>query len=181
VFGPGEGYQSSGFLTSDTGVSHLAWTESFNGVIANLEMLENDLGISAKPAIQDLKQRLTALKKPKHAPKILYLTRSGGSSGPGTFIDAVIQAAGGENIITEATWNSPDMETLLGLEPDLILTSYFEDGYDSINANPVRHQAVKDYIAEYPRLEISGGLWPCAGPDMIIAAEMLNAKIRSMP
>jgi len=181
VFGPGEGYKSAQFLSPDTGKSHLVWTEDFGGVYANLEKLAADIDQSAGPAILDVQRRLAALQKPRLKPKILYLTRSGGTGGPGTYADAVIRAAGGENIISSDGWSGTEIETLMGLKPDLILTSYFEDGYDSVNSNPVRHQAFKNYIADYPRLEIPGSLWPCAGPDMIIVAEMLNAKILSLP
>lgn len=177
VFGPGEGSQSSKFLRDGTEATSLNWTEDMDGVYANLETLGVALGRSARPAIQSLQQRLSALTLPDQKPRILYLSRSGGTGGPGTFADTVIRAAGGENLITTAGWHGTEMETLIGLKPDLILTSYFEDGYDSVNSNPVRHQAFKDYIADYPRFEIPGALWPCAGPGLIEAAERLNARI----
>ncbi len=148
-----------------------------DGVFANLDTLAAALGRSAKPAINSLKQRLADLTMPDPKPRILYLSRSGGTGGPGTFADAVIRAAGGENLITTTGWHGTEMESLIGLKPDLILTSYFEDGYDSVNSNPVRHQAFKDYIADYPRFEIPGALWPCAGPGLVEAAERLNGRI----
>jgi len=133
------------------------------------------------PVILDIETRLSQLIKPNIKPKILYLDRAGASAGSGTFVDAVITAAGGENIIQSSGWSNPDPEILLGLAPDLILTSYFEDGYESINALPVRHAALKAFIARHERLEIPGALWPCAGPHLVTAVEILNAKIISLP
>ncbi len=178
LFGPGEGFRSGAFLDK---TSALTWGEDFEAIKANYKSLGLALGINAKPVIFDLETRLAKLKHPTIKPSILYLDRSGGSAGPGTFVHAVIEAAGGENLMTTAGWVKPDPEIVLSLEPDLILTSYFNDGYESVNALPIRHTALKHFIEAHERIEIPGALWPCAGPGLIEAAERLNTKIRSLP
>lgn len=178
VFGPGEGARSADFISSSV---RLNWGEEFAAVKSNFQQLGDRLNVNAGPIIRDIEMRLLRLKPPTLKPKILYLDRSGGSAGSGTFVDAVIKAAGGENLISQPSWSKPDAEFLLGLSPDLILTSYFDDGYESVNAQPLRHQALQDYIARHERLEIPGSLWPCAGPGLVEAAELLNEKIWALP
>lgn len=178
IYGPGEGSRSASFISGST---HVKWGESFDAVKDNYARLGTVLGVDNQHLNRDLEQRLAALKKPARKPKILYLNRSGLSAGSGSYVDAVIRAAGGENLITAPGWPSLDPEIILALEPDLILTSYFEDGYESVNARPVRHKALQNFLAAHERLEIPGALWPCAGPHMIDAAEILNAKIWDMP
>ena len=177
VFGPGEGARSTSFLENSV---QLNWGEDFETVRSNYQLLGEHFGFHSDRVIQNLTQRLSKLGETSFRPRILYLDRSGGSAGPGTFVDAVITAAGGENLITDKGWVKPNAEYILGLNPDLIVTSYFSDGYESVNALPLRHKALQDYLAGHERIEIPGALWPCAGPGLIEAAEILNAKIRSL-
>lgn len=181
VFGPGEGARSKSFLTGGIQATHLIWGEDFEAVKSNYLLLGSAMNMSAEYHIQSLENRLVSLPQLEQSPKILYLARDGGSTGPGTFVDAVIRAAGGINIITSPGWQKPDAELILSFEPDIIITSYFEDGYDSVNAVSVRHKAIRDFIASHETVEIPGALWPCAGPGLIEAAEILNTKIMELP
>jgi len=114
-------------------------------------------------------------------PKILYLARSGGSAGPGTFVDAAITAAGGVNIAPTSGWFTPDPEEIIALKPDLIITSYFKDGYESVQAVALRNKVISQHLKTFPSVEIDGKLWPCAGPDLIEAAELIADAIDELP
>ena len=83
--------------------------------------------------------------------------------------------------MTPKGWVSPDPEILLGLNPDLIITSYFDNGYESVNASAIRHKAVLTFIAGHPRIDIDGGLWPCAGPELIVAVEQIADAMDKLP
>ena len=168
IFGPGEGYRTAKFTKASV---PLTWGEDFETVWANLESLKAG---SSKP----WKDRLSQVKTPETTPKILYLSRAGGTAGGGTFIDAVITAAGGENIIKSNGWFTPDPETLLAQRPDFILTSFFDSDYASVNDKSYRHKAVKDFIAAHQTIDIEGKYWPCAGPGLIEATEILAAALR---
>jgi len=186
LFGPGEGYQSGNILAKTEKKTHtLIWGEDFETVIANYKSIGNVTGINTDDIMSDLKTRLENLKARNTArtknPKILYLSRSGGTAGRGTYVDAAIKAAGGENIITTPSWHNPDPEFLVTLKPDLIITSFFEDGYESINAKPLRHKVVAGFIDTYPKLDIPGALWPCAGPTLIDVAETIADKLDILP
>ncbi len=169
LFGPGEGFQTGKF--ADRSIA-LTWGEDFETVFKNIDLVA--------PGRADLwKARLSEIKKPATAPKILYLSRAGGTAGPGTFVDAVITAAGGENIIKTKGWFTPDPETLLAQKPDFIMTSFFDSDYASVNDKSYRHKAVRDFIADHPRIDLPGHLWPCAGPGLIEAAEQLSVALRA--
>jgi len=137
IYGPGEGERTSRFAKLST---TLAWGEDFGAVWANMEQLKTG---SSKA----WKSRLTSIQKPERTPKILYLSRAGGTAGPGTFVDAVIAAAGGENVITTAGWFTPDPEVLLAQKPDIILTSFYDSNYTSVNDAGYRHKAVSEYLS----------------------------------
>jgi len=74
-----------------------------------------------------------------------------------------------------------DIENILKLEPDLIVTSYFTDGYESIQAVGVRNQVLSDFINNHPNVDIPGALWPCAGPGLIEAAERIADALDALP
>jgi iron complex transport system substrate-binding protein len=102
------------------------------------------------------------------------MDRSGATAGPGTFVNAVIEAAGGTNLIQNPGWQSPDTETLIGLQPDIILTSFMGSKYAGVNDRTLQHAALTSKIQSLPRIDIPGKLWPCAGPGLVEAAEKLN-------
>lgn len=186
LFGPGEGFLSAKILANTDKKTHtLTWGEDFETVIANYKFIGEATHIDTDAIISDLQTRLENLEIRKTTreknPKILYLSRSGGTAGPGTYVDAAIKAAGGANIITTPSWHNPDPEFLVTLEPDLIITSFFKDGYESINAKPLRHKVVAGFIDAHPRLDIPGALWPCAGPTLIDVAESIADRLETLP
>jgi len=181
LFGSGEGAQAKRIgIKSQT----LEWGEDFGSVMRNAAMIARALDVpdtishDLKHRLHDLEER-TARRGAK--PKVLYLARSGGSAGPGTFVDAAITAAGGDNVIQTQGWVSPDPELILGLKPDLIITSYFKNGYESVNAAGTRNKAVSKFINNHPRADIDGALWPCAGPRLIEAAETIASALDKLP
>ncbi len=153
----------------------LNWGEDFETVWANFQTLSARLG--ASDPSKDLKSRLRNIQKPAVAPRLLYLDRSGATAGPGTFVNAVIEAAGGTNIIENSGWQSPDTETLINLQPDIILTSFMDSDYAGVNDRSVRQAALALKIETLPRIDIPGNLWPCAGPGLIDAAEQISQAI----
>ena len=181
VFGSGEGIRSREFLGSGVQTTTLLWGEDFDTVKTNFRLLAKDLDLRPDAWLDQIDQRLASLEKPKTPPLILYLDKAGGSAGPGTFVDAVITAAGGQNIVAAPGWGKIDPETLIMLQPDLIITSFFNDGYESVNSHSIRHQLFKDFIDSHEQVDIPGSYWLCAGPGLLDVAEILNAKIQSLP
>ena len=176
VFGPGEGTAAKPLLDK-AGIKYisLVYGETFKTVFENNNLIGHAAGISV-PQI-GVSVRLGR----NRAPRILYLSSSGGTAGPGTYIDAVMKRAGGENIITKSGWHTPDPETLLGLKPDLIITSYFKDGYASINEAGLHNKALQDMLQNTRHVNVPGKLWPCAGPGLKDAAAIVYEALREVP
>ena len=177
VFGPSEGTFSE-HLSQKT--QKLEWGENFGSVITNSERLNpaSDYPRALKARLEKLGIRAASRTR---KPKVLYLSRSGGTAGPGTYVDAAITAAGGTNVVTSPSWFTPDPEEILIYDPDIILTSFFTDGYESVQSNGIRHAALQGFIKSRARIDIPGKLWPCAGPGLIDAAELIADALDELP
>lgn len=157
----------------------LSWGEDFETVAANAVALSDQFDIDAAPLLVALSD-LALLPRRENPPRILYLSRSGGSAGPGTFVDAVITAAGGINANATPGWHTPPIERTLGLQADLIITSFFGSNYAGTSDRAVRHSALQRYLENHPRVDIPGKFWPCAGPGLIDATRQLNTAIMAL-
>lgn len=183
VFGAGEGGRAASFLERAGLASvELAWAEDFDGVRRNYRLIGERLGRSdaADAAIADLDHRLQALvertERRGRVSNVVYLSSSGGSAGTGTYVDAAITAAGGVNVMAQAGaagWTRSDPELALGLDADLVVTSFFRDGYQSTFNRALRHAAYRHLLVTDARLDVPSGDWPCAGPRLIEAAEAI--------
>lgn len=179
VFGPGQGRTAKPLLDK-TGIFYinLTWGEDFPSVDNNYKILREALHISEIQK-QDAKPSLIKNHTTRN-PTILYLSSAGGTAGPGTYLDAAIQAANGHNIITKPGWHTPDPETIAGLNPDLIVTSFFKDGYASVNQAGLRNTVLQKKLETTPTINVSGKLWPCAGPGMFEATNIIAKAIEEL-
>lgn len=183
VFGAGEGGRASAMLErSGYQTFELAWTEDFDGVRANLLALGQALGrdAAAIDAVRELDERLAELHRRTDrrgsVPSVAYLSASGGSAGAGTYVDAAISAAGGRNSVAQGGvigWGRSDPELALTLQADIILTSYFSDGFAGTLSRATRHAAYRRLLDSAGRVDIASADWPCAGPRLIDAAEAI--------
>ena len=181
LFGSGEG--ETGAKLEAQSVT-LKWGEDFAALQTNAEAINKALSLPSDVS-DDWAKRIEALSgratRRSHKPKILYLSRSGGSAGKDTLVDAAITAAGGVNIAQASGWFTPDPEEIITYEPDLIITSYFKNGYESVQSTALKNKVVQRFIAQHPSVHIEGNLWPCAGPGLIEAAELIVDAIDKLP
>jgi len=176
IFGPGEGTRA-GPLLDKAGIKHvsLVWGEDFKAVFTNRDIIGKAANIKT-PQI-GVSARLARTR----APRVLYLSSSGGTAGTGTFVDAAITRAGGTNIITKSGWHTPSLEMLSQLNPDLIVTSFFNDGYASVNEAGLRSKALQNMLNTTPHVNVPGKLWPCAGPGLYEATDIIYEALREVP
>lgn len=166
----------SGPGSANPGALDLMWGEDFDTVEQNLEALQT-LTQADITALESALKATENLPPPPVKPRILYLTRSGGSAGAGTFVDAVIQRAGGVNAARAPGWHTPSVEAIITTQADIVLTSFFGTDYHGVTDRAIRHSALRDYIAQHPRIDIPGRLWPCAGPGLIEATQQVHAGV----
>jgi len=183
VFGPGASPRAADWMErfDITSVS-LAWTDDFDGVRSNLRTLGAalDRAAQAETVITDIDARLAALEARSAnravAPRVLYLDASARTAGAGAYVDTAIIAAGARNLAADAgivSWSRLPLETVLGAPPDLVVTSFFRDGFPSASFAALRHPLYRRVISGSPQVEVPGGDWICAGPRLIDAAEAI--------
>jgi iron complex transport system substrate-binding protein len=183
VFGPSGAGRAAPFLDA-AGIAHIAlgWGEDWAVIESNLETLGDALGQSPRAAtlVSELRDRREALRQRSDArprrPSVFYLSVTGGAAGAETLVDAAIRTAGGINAAAEAGasgWLRADAEWAFRVDPDLIVTSYFVDGYVTRTDAGVRHSAFRRLLDGRPRLDVPAPAWSCAGPQLIDAAEQI--------
>lgn len=156
LLGPGERVAEG--LLPETDIVQLDWVETVGGINFNLAKLGGDpISSGAETS----------------GKRVLYLSRAGGTAGAGTFVDEAIRLAGATNIVTTPGWFTPDPEWVVAQDPDIIVTSFY-GGYESVNATGVRNRAVAEFIAAHPRIDVPGRLWPCGGPGLANAVEIIR-------
>ncbi len=183
VLGPGESSRTTN-AAQKAGARAFAldWVESFDGVYKNLAALGKASGrkSQANAKIARIKARLQAVPPPKKPIRVLYLTPNGSSAGAGAFVDQAIRAAGGINHATTlgvTGWGRVPLEKLVLDPPDLILTSFFKNGYPSINNLRSRHPLLHHVLQTIPTAHIAAKNWICAGPLLINAVEDIAAAM----
>jgi len=173
VFGPGEGVKSKPVLER-AGIQtvEIEWAHADCSVTCNQEKLE--------PYGREASYLPSPTPIAVNSPNVLYISRAGGTAGFGTYVDDAITAAGGLNMIRQKGWFTPDPEQLAGLKPDLIVTSFFEQGYDSINSNGLTHGLIREKMKSTPHINVPGALWPCPGPGLKDATEIIANAINEL-
>jgi iron complex transport system substrate-binding protein len=188
VLGPGEPKRAAR-LAQKNGAKMftLNWAEGFDGVFANLRALGKASGQAeaATTQISAITARLAALKTnaPKRTVRVLYLTPSGNSAGAGVFVDTAIIAAGGINhgaSLGIKGWGRVPLEKLALDPPDLIITSFFTEGYASMTTMRSRHPLLQKVLRETKTVPIDAKNWVCAGPLLINAAEDIAGALHAL-
>lgn len=190
VFGPGEGAGLAPLL-SEAGIQvvQLQWGEDFATVRTNTSLIGEAAGLVSRADEQNaiLDTRLADLQARSaqrgDETRVFYLSSSGGSAGAGTYVDVAITAAGGINLMAELggqSWTRSDPELVLGLTADLVVTSFFADGYHGRLNRARYHAAYDDLLRAEARVEVPSGDWPCAGPRLIDAAEAIADALDEM-
>lgn len=128
---------------------------------------------------RDLDLRLARLSGHRSNRPVMYLSGGGAVAGSGTMMDAVISAAGGRNIRTEASWTLMPLERLIETPPALIALGFFDSGRDRINAwSPSRHPALRRALAQARTVRLAPATIACEAWYAIDAAEAIATALR---
>jgi iron complex transport system substrate-binding protein len=128
----------------------------------------------------DLDLRLAALRANALAPRtVMYLSAGGAVAGIDTMMDAVIGAAGGRNLRTEASWTLLPLERLIETPPALIALGFFDSGREDVNAwSPSRHPALRRALEQARTVRLPPAAISCEAWYAIDAAETIAAALR---
>jgi iron complex transport system substrate-binding protein len=129
----------------------------------------------------DLDVRLARLRAatPAARPPVLYLSAGGAVAGPGTMMNAVIEAAGGRNIERGQSWSVLPLERLVELPPAVIAIGFFDHGRSLMNPwLPGRHPVVRRALARADAVTMPLPAISCEAWYAIDAAEVLARALR---
>ncbi len=110
----------------------------------------------------------------------LYVTPGGVTAGEGTFIDAIIRAAGLTNMATgRAGWSDLPLEAVAAAAPDIIVTGFMNGGTEGVNAwSASRHPVMRRTLEQRPSIALDTGVISCASWLAADEAVRLNAFAR---
>ena len=122
----------------------------------------------------------------RHAapPLAAYFLPDGGSAGAGTFIDAVLQAAGTRNLATVLGlngWGSFNLEQLAETQPDLVVLGFFDQGGDSRRMAFAHHPVFRRLLAGRPVIAVPDRYWACSGWFLAEAATYIAERLPTEP
>jgi len=155
-------------------------TPDFAAARADLLDAAQSLGHPERGAqfARDLDTRLARLSAQRSGAPVMYLSGGGAVAGQGTMMDAMITAAGGRNVRTEASWQVLPLERLIETPPALIALGFFDSGRDRINAwSPSRHPALRRALANARTVSLPPATISCEAWYAIDAAEIIAAAL----
>lgn len=135
----------------------------------------------AKALIADMDARLAAARAAAQSvdASVLYMSPSGVSAGPGTFVHHLIDAAGFDNFQTQPGWRSIPLERLAYETPDRYAVGLFGPDQSQADAwTPFRHPVATRRIDEGPVTPIDGATVACGGWYLADAVDTLVESVR---
>lgn len=126
---------------------------------------------------REMRARLAQLHGERRFGKALYMTEAGVTSGPGTLIDEMMDAAGFDNFQTEAGWQPLPLERLAYRQPDVVAMAAFGRGpQDAWTA--ARHPVARAQLKDRPVVPLEGAWTACGGWFVLNAVEALARERR---
>ncbi len=166
----------------DVSVLQVGDTPDFTTAREDLLDASRVLGHADRGAViaRDLDTRLAQLAAHHSNAPVIYLSAGGAVAGRDTMMDAVITAAGGRNVRTEASWTVMPLERLVETPPALVALGFFDSGREQVNAwSPSHHPAFRRALANARTVQLSPAAISCQAWYAIDAAEALAAALRS--
>jgi iron complex transport system substrate-binding protein len=106
----------------------------------------------------------------------LYMTPTGATSGPGTLIHEMLQAAGFENFERQPGWRSIPLERLAYEQPDVVAAAFFNaNNVNPSHWSPMRHPVAREQMQQQPTVMLQGAWTSCSGWYLLDAVEALAA------
>jgi iron complex transport system substrate-binding protein len=148
-------------------VERFALPRNFDEIRAQTLKIAALLGDTERaPALLALMDRNLGARPSRPAPiRALALAPRGYSAEPGSFTDAVLQAAG---LVNASTGRQLGLEHVVAHPPDLLVLAR-DPAFPSLATDFLRHPA----LAAIPRRQIPPALLACAGPWSARAVSML--------
>ncbi|MFK4003507.1 ABC transporter substrate-binding protein [Qipengyuania sp. NPDC077563] len=129
----------------------------------------------ARELVADMDRRLETLARRGMPRKtVLYMTPAGVTTGEGTLVHELFEAAGVENFQMQPGWNPLPLERLAYEKPDMVAASFFESETNHVdNWSAARHPVARAQLRELPVVPLEGAWTACGGWFVLDAVEAL--------
>ena len=157
----------------------------FEGMRSSLRMIAEAVGEKdrGEKIITEFDERVKGARStvPGRPTAIAYQVNSL-TSGPGSLLDAALEAAGYHNIARDRQLGPAGrlpLEALVASPPDLIVLANAPGDFKTVLGDNLRHPAFADLLRRRPNLHLPMPLWMCATPKIAEAVEILASMKRT--
>jgi len=166
------------------GVTVVALEEAhdFQGVRRNMRLVASSLNQAdaGERLVADMDRRLAAASGAWHGRRALYLTSGGATTGRGTLVDAVMQAAGMTNAEAGEGFHAISLEGLVAHPPEVVVQGFFDPaGAASSRWSFGRHGLLRRIIADRPHVSLPSAILACPAWFAADGAEILARAAKS--
>jgi len=166
------------FERTGIAVLQIPYANDLDSIRDTVQHMANRLDVAQKGVeiIAEFDRRLQKIVASAGDESALYMTPTGATSGPGTLIHEMLQAAGFDNFERQAGWRSIPLERLAYEQPDVVAAAFFNA--NSVNPShwsPMRHPLARKQMQEQPTVMLQGAWTSCSAWYLLDAIEALAA------
>lgn len=164
------------FAAAGVPVLEIGSAEDLAGVRRVLIEAARGLGEEARGAALAARMavRLAALRAAPGEAEVLYMTSGGVTSGPGSLVHAMIEAAGLGNYQAEPGWRPLPLERLARERPELVATAFYGEGTARLDPwSAARHPIARAQLEGRPVVPLDAAWTACGGWFVLDAIEAL--------
>jgi len=166
-------------------VAQLGYAEEFRAIEDNVRSMGARFGHPDRgdALVVDMRARLDAIATNGADAKVdaLYCTPGGVTTGPGSFVDHMMQAAGLANFETTPGWRALPLERLAYSKPDATVVARFGEQGEAVDAwSAANHPVLPRSLAGLPSSTIEGAWTSCGGWFVVDGVEAMS-RLRGAP
>ena len=158
---------------------------NFEGMRASLRLIAEAVGEKERgeAVISEFDERVRGARStvPGQPTAVAYQVNSL-TSGPGSMLDAALDAAGYRNIARDLKLGPAGrlpLEVLVASPPDLVVLANAPGDFKTVLGDNLRHPAFADLLRRRPSVHLPMPLWMCATPKIAEAVEILASMKRT--
>ena len=163
-------------------VLNVGWTSSIDGdeptsISGVIRHMARGLGQGERgeALITEFEARLSAVRARRDGKSALYMSSGGVTSGPGSLVHKMIEAAGLENFQDKPGWHPVPLERLTREQPDIVVPALFNsrDGWTPDRWSPMHHPIARAQLERQSVVPVEGAWTACGAWFLMDAIEAL--------